>query len=61
MNVEKLKRIADVAVAYGRAYSNNRLGQYCRAKVYFDSVTWPKLSSAEYDFVIKRIADRLGI
>lgn len=61
MNAEKLKRIADVAVAHGRMYGNNKLGQYSRAKVYLDSVSWPKLSSAEYDFIIKRIADRLEI
>lgn len=61
MDVKKLKRIADGAVAYGKKWSENELEQYSRAKVYIDCISQPNLSSAEYDFIIKRIADRLGI
>lgn len=61
MNVTELKRLADGAVAYGKKWSENDLEQYSRAKEYINCISQPKLSSAEYDFIIKRIADRLGI
>lgn len=60
MNIQHLKAIADAAVAYGKTCCGNKHEQYTDAKRYVD-VTQVSLTSAEYDFVIKRIADRLGI
>lgn len=61
MDAKKLKHIADNAVAYGKKWSENQFEQYARAKYCIDCISHPKLSTKDYDFVIKRIADRLGI
>lgn len=61
MNVTELKRLADGAAAYGKKWADSRHQQYSHAKTYVDMTKSRQLSAAEYDFVIKRIADRLGI
>lgn len=60
MNIQHLKAIADPAAAYGKTCCGNKYEQYTDAKRYVD-VTQVGLPPDEYDFVIKRIADRLGI
>lgn len=60
MNVKHLKAIADSAIAYGKTCCGNKHEQYADAKRYIE-VTQVGLHPDEYEFVIKRIVDKLGI
>lgn len=60
MNAAELKKVADGAVAYGKKYGGNKHQQYSSAKKYVDMMHGG-LPFDAYEYVVRRIADRLGV
>lgn len=59
MNKAKLRKIADAACLYAKSRLGEKYLQYELAKTY--TTSRHDLSADEYDFVIRRIADKLEI